>query len=266
MNLPLPIQAVDRRNAASDVDGGDFRQRHLASRRRDHPERLEVANGLPVSLVQADPHPHFVAAFLQALRFGTEKALADLVHDRSAGKTKLIRPRFQLHFHLLHAFLVVVRDVLEVGVVHHGRLQFGGGLFQGIQVVAQKRDRHRPPERGERRETQVFCSEHRPDALAHHGADVGGPHVAAFAVEELDVDVTGVHRRPHPLVHRQNHLQRVVALRRQFSVDLPDDAFNSVQFRLGDEVPCAGLHGQVDGEVVALDEREEGGFDLTAPD
>ena len=68
------------------------------------------------------------------------------------------------------------------------------------------------------------------------------------------------------LVDGQDHLQAVVALGAQLTIDLPHYVLDAVELGLRDALARAAHHGQVDGQVVPFDEREERRLDEPASD
>ena len=53
-------------------------------------------------------------------------------------ETQLKGSRLQLNGHFLHAFLVVVDDILEVFTLEHCRLELLGSSLQFPQIVSQQ--------------------------------------------------------------------------------------------------------------------------------
>ena len=147
MNFALAVKTIDGRDAPAQSNIGYFGQRNQGPCGIHDTECLQIANGLTIALIESHPNAHLIAPFLQPLRFRSEEALADLVHEGSMRKAELERPRLQFNFHLLHAFLVVVGNVLQVIAVQHGRFELLRCLAQRIQVIPQQRNRNRSAER-----------------------------------------------------------------------------------------------------------------------
>ena len=138
LNLALAIQAVDGRDAALFADVREFFQWHEAPVWRSDSVPLEVAHGTAVLIVQTHPNPHLVTAPLQPLHLASKKPLTHLRQQRRPRHPELIGPRLGCDLQLPQATLVVVRDVLQILALKHGRLELVRGVRQGVQICAQK--------------------------------------------------------------------------------------------------------------------------------